>query len=319
MSDGGISAALMAASLVATAASTGMQMYSADQASKSQAAIADYNQQVAQQNAQWQQMAATRAAQSDQFNAQLQIFNADQSKSQAQFDSSIATFQNQQMRQQASFTDMQAELQKNTAAMLRQEAAGTESEATKQSERIRLEKERILGLQRNQFARANVTTQGSPLAILSETASMYEAQAVDTRLLANLNATKLRYNSQVTDMNAGITSLEANAARDQANINDTAIRFNLNQDLFKSTLDMSAAKTNLNDALFAEQAAGAGYRINMRQAEIEHMAGMATSRATQMSGYTALVSGAGQMANTGYDYYMQRPPKTPASTLYPIK
>jgi hypothetical protein len=64
---------------------------------------------------------------------------------------------------------------------------------------------------------------------------------------------------------------------------------------------------SFDDAQFAEKAAGAGYRINMRQAAIEQMAGNATARATAIGGYSALASGVGSVANTGMSYYGSRP------------
>jgi benzoate membrane transport protein len=62
MADGGLTTAALIVTAVTAAASTGISMYSSSQASKSQAAIADYNRQINQQNAMWQQMAAQRAA-----------------------------------------------------------------------------------------------------------------------------------------------------------------------------------------------------------------------------------------------------------------
>jgi hypothetical protein len=294
---------MIAASILATAASTGVAMYSADQQSKSQAAIAEYNRMANEQNAAWQRMAAERAAQSEQYNAQLAMFNAQAQQSQAQFSAQTAQFQNEQLRQQSQFSDMQAQIQNNTAEMMRQQAAGEEQQAREQANRIRAEKDRILGLQRSQYAKGGVTTEGSPLAVLADTASIYEMQVADTRLLANLEANKKRYEAEVTDFNAGITALEGKMMRDQAGINDTAIGFNLSQDLFASNINLNSAKMSYNDAQFAEKAAGAGYRIAMRQAAIEQMAGNATSRATAMGGYSALASGIGSMANTGMSAY----------------
>jgi hypothetical protein len=300
--DGGASI-MIAASILATAASTGVAMYSANEQSKSQAAIAEYNRMANEQNAAWQRMAAERAAQSEQYNAQLSMFNAQSQQSQAQFSSQTAQFQNEQLRQQSQFSDMQAQIQNNTAEMMRQQATGEEQQAREQANRIRAEKDRILGLQRSQYAKGGVTTEGSPLAVLADTASIYEMQVADTRLLANLEANKKRYEADVTDFNAGITALEGKMMRDQAGINDTAIGFNLSQDLFASNINLNSAKMSYNDAQFAEKAAGAGYRIAMRQAAIEQMAGNATSRATAMGGYSALASGIGSMANTGMSAY----------------
>jgi hypothetical protein len=308
------STAFFAVAAVATIASTGIQMYSAQQAASSQAAIANYNNMINQQNAQWQQMAAQRAADTAAFNAQLQMLNAESQRMQAQFNQQSATFSNEQFRMQADFVDMQVQLQRNTAAMMRQQSDGEMEQAQRQADNIRKEKARILGLQRSQYAKGGVlTSAGSSLAVLSETADLFEMQALDTRLLANLSANRLTYEAGVTDFNAGITALEAAAMRDQANINEKAIEFNLNQDLFAANLNYSAARMSLSDALFEREAAGAGYRIAMRQAELERMAGMAQSRASQMGVWGSLVGGAAQLGSLGLAYYGTRP-ATPQPT-----
>jgi hypothetical protein len=297
---------LMIASVVATAASTGIALYSASEQSKSQAAIAEYNRIQNEQNAAWQRMASERAAQSEQYNAQLAMYNAQAQAQQGEFNASASRYQNEQMRQQSQFSDMQAQLQRNTADQMRQQADGQDRQAREQADRIRAEKARILGLQRSQYAKGGVTTEGSPLAVLADTANLYEMQVADTRLLANLESNKRRYEADVTDFNAGITALEGKMMRDQATLNDSAVGFNLSQDLFASKMNLNSARMAFNDAQFAEKAAGAGYRINMRQAAIEQMAGNATARATAMGGYTALASGIGSMANTGMTYSMYK-------------
>jgi hypothetical protein len=294
---------LAIASVVATAASTGVAMYSASEQSKSQAAIAEYNRLQNEQNAAWQRMASERAAQADQYNSQLSMFNAQAQAQQGEFNASASRYQNEQMRQQSQFSDMQAQLQRNTADQIRQQADGQDRQAKEQADRIRAEKARILGLQRSQYAAGGLTTEGSPLAVLADTANLYEMQAADTRLLANLESNKKRYEADVTDFNAGITALEGKMMRDQATLNDSAIGFNLSQDLFASKMNLNSARMSFDDAQFAEKAAGAGYRINMRQAAIEQMAGNATARATAIGGYSALASGVGSVANTGMTYY----------------
>ena len=253
--------ALTTASVLATAASTGIAMYSADQQSKSQAAIADYNRQINEQNAAWQRMAAERAAQAEQFNSQLAMFNAQSQADQANMNNILVQQQAQQLRAQAD---------------------GADSQARQQADRIRAEKARILGLQRSQFAKGGVTTEGSPLAVLADTANLYEMQVADTKLLANLESNKKRY---------------------EADMNSLVGDFNTNADLFSSAMAKKSAQISFNDAQFAEKAAGAGYRIAMRQAAIEQQAGMATSRATQLGGYAAGASGLAQMGQIGMSAY----------------
>ena len=256
---------LAVASVIATAASTGVAMYSANEQSKSQAAIAEYNRMANEQNAAWQRMAAERAAQADQFNSQIAMYNADAQAQQAQMNNVLIQQQSQQLRAQAD---------------------GEDRQAREQADRIRAEKARILGLQRSQYAKAGVTTEGSPLAVLADTANLYEMQVADTKLLANLSSEKKRYEAGMNELGGG---------------------FNMNQDLFSSAMAKKSAQLSFSDAQFAEKAAGAGYRINMRQAAIEQMSGMATSRATAMGGYAALASGVADIGKTGMSYYGTRP------------
>ena len=265
--------ALTTASVLATAASTGIAMYSAGEQAKSQAAIADYNRQISEQNASWQRMAAERAAQSEQFNSQLAMFNAQSQADQANMNNILVQQQAQQLRAQAD---------------------GVDSQARQQADRIRAEKARILGLQRSQFAKGGVTPAGSPLAVLADTANLYEMQVADTKLLANLEGNKKRY---------------------EADMNSLVGDFNTNADLFSSAMAQKSAAISFNDAQFAEKAAGAGYRIAMRQAAIEHQAGMATSRATQLGGYAAGASGVAQMGNIGMSAYGSSASKNPTGTV----
>ena len=181
--------------------------------------------------------------------------------------------------QQAEMTNTLIQQQ---SQQLRAQADATDSQAREQADRIRAEKARILGLQRSQYAAGGVTPQGSPLAVLADTANLYEMQVADTKLLANLESNKKRY---------------------EADMNSLVGDFNTSQELFSSAMNQKSAALAFSDAQFAEKAAGAGYRINMRQAAIEQMSGMATSRATAMGGYAALASGIGSAANTGMTYY----------------
>ena len=242
---------------VAAVVSAGVSIYSANEQSSAQAAMAEYNRMAAEQNASWQRLAGERAAQADQFNAQIQGFNADAQAQQAQMNRQMLGQQSDQLRAQATAQDAQA-----------RDQAG----------RIRAEKDRILGLQRSQFAAGGVTPEGSPLAVLADTSNMYDMQVNDTKLLANL---------------------ETNKKRREAGLNDIIGDFNFNQDTFAAMMNSKAAKLSLDDAKFAEEAAGAGYRINLRQAAIEERAGMSQSRGTMYAGYGSALSNISQAGYYG--------------------
>ena len=247
----------MAIAAIAAVTSAGVSVYSSNEQSQAQAAMAEYNRMAAEQNASWQRLAGERAAQAEQFNAQIQGFNADAQAQQAQMNRQMLGQQSDQLRAQATAQDAQA-----------RDQAG----------RIRAEKDRILGLQRSQFAAGGVTPEGSPLAVLADTANLYEMQVNDTKLLANL---------------------ETNKKRREAGLNDIIGDFNFNADTFASVMSSKAAKLSLDDAKFAEEAAGAGYRINLRQADIEQRAGMSQSRGTLMAGYGSALSNVSQAGYYG--------------------
>lgn len=247
----------MGVAALAAVASAGVSIYSASEQSKSQSAIAEYNRMANEQNAAWQRMAAERAAQAEQFNAQIAMFNAEAQADQANMNNILVQQQSAQLRAQADAEDRQAR---------------------DQADRIRKEKDRILGLQRSQYAKAGVTYEGSPLAVLADTAQLYEMQVADTKLLANLSSEKKRYEAEMNSLIGG---------------------FNLNADLFASTQAKKAAQLSFADAQFAEKAAGAGYRINMRQAAIEQMAGNAQARGTMTGGYASALSNLSSAAYYG--------------------
>lgn len=265
-----------AVSAAAAVAGAGVSIYSASEQSRAQAAMAEYNRMAQEQNASWQRLAGERAAQAEQFNAQIAGFNADAQAQQAQMNRQMLGQQSDQLRAQATAQDAQA----------RDQAA-----------RIRAEKDRILGLQRSQFAAGGVTPEGSPLAVLADTANLYDMQVNDTKLLANL---------------------ETNKKRREAGLNDIIGDFNFNQDTFAAMMNSKAAKLSLDDAKFAEEAAGAGYRINLRQAAIEERAGMSQSRGTMYAGYGSALSNISQAGYYGSQAAGGYTPSKPKTATTPV-
>jgi len=229
---------LAVGSLVLTAASTGVAMYSSSQQAASQRAIAEYNRQINEQNAAIARNAAIVQSQAAQYNAKVT----------------------------------------ENMANYRQQAADAQTrQAQEQANRIREQRDRILGLQRSQYAAAGVTAQGSPLAVLADTFYQGELSATDEK--------------------------------------QKAYEFSRQQN-YQAGMEKEAAQYQYATALWEEKTAGAGYRIGMRQASIQQMAGMAQADATQMGGYAALASGVGSMANTGLSAYGNSTSNSGAITGY---
>jgi hypothetical protein len=90
--------------------------------------------------------------------------------------------------------------------------------------------------------------------------------------------------------------------RNQIDQNGRVLRFNLDQNLFESNMNAASARMAYNESLFSEQAAGAGYRIAMRQAQIDQMAGLSQAYASRLQGYAAAADGLTSMTNTAMNY-----------------
>lgn len=216
--------AIQGLAIAAQVAATGLEVYSAIDSAQTQERIADYNRKISEQNAAIQRNAAIAQSQAAQYNAKIQ----------------------------------------EQSANLRQQAAENQNkQAIEQANRIREQRDRLLGLQRSQYAAAGVTTQGSPLAVLADTYTQGE-----------LSATEERWRGYET----------------------------LRQQTYQADFERESAQYELRNALWEEQAAGAGYRIGMRQAQIQQAAGYAQARATRMEGYAAALSGMGSLSQYGANF-----------------
>ncbi|MEI6278300.1 MAG: hypothetical protein WCQ16_02810 [Verrucomicrobiae bacterium] len=179
MADGGTT--LMLAQLAITAIGTGVSMYGSAQAAANQRKMADYNAQIAAQQAQIQQAVATRHGEIGQYNATLMSRQADASRQAAEFN---------------------AQMQERNATTMRAYADNAESQGREQAQRLRAEKLRILGDQQSGYAAAGVTTEGSPLAVLAETDGMLELQIQDSWYQSTQASKKQRGEADMMDWQA---------------------------------------------------------------------------------------------------------------------
>lgn len=186
MADGGTS--LMLASLAITAIGTGMSFYSSQQAAANEQRMANYNAEIARQNAELQSATAARQAQMAQYNARLMQAQAQNDLSQAQY---------------------QAAVMESNAQTLRNYAASTEDQGREEARRMRLEKLRAISAQRSQFAKGGVTTEGSPLAVLADTEGTMELAISDMWWQTNQESKKLLKEAEFTDHRAAVTKSSA--------------------------------------------------------------------------------------------------------------
>jgi hypothetical protein len=241
--------ALAATSAATAIGSAGLSFYGQQQQAAAAQRMADYNYRVSQQQAQLQQQAA-------QYQAEL-------------------SYRQSQMAAQAAQSQYQA--QYNNAAVYDQQALRVEQEARERARRMRSENERMLGEQRARYGKAGVTSAGSPLAIMAETAGLLELGVADELYKADMERSAFYRKGEVERYQAGF-----------------------------SLMDKAAAEYEMAASRFQGTAANQGYRLAMNQARGERMATQNQASALRMSSYGSLLEGAGDVANMGYSYGVYR-------------
>jgi DNA primase len=240
---------LAATSVAASIGSAGLSFYGQQQQAAAAQRMADYNYRVAQQQAQMQAQAA-------QYQAEL-------------------SYRQSQMAAGAAQSQYQAQL--NNAAQYDQQALRVEQEARERARRMREENERMLGAQRARYGKAGVTSAGSPLTVMAETAGLLELGVADELYKA--------------DMERSAFYRKGEAERYQAGF---------------SLLDKAAAEYEMAASRFQGNAARQGYALAMNTARGERMAGQNTASALRTGSYGSLLQGAGDVANMGFNYGVYR-------------
>jgi DNA primase len=230
---------------VASIGSAGISFYGQQQQAAAASRMAQYNYAVAQQQAQLQAQAA-------QYQAEL-------------------SYRQSQMAADAAQAQYQAQF--NNAAQYDQQALRVEQEARERARRMRSENERMLGEQRARYGKAGVTSAGSPLTVMAETAGLLELGVADELYKA--------------DMERSAFYRKGEAERYQAGF---------------SLLDKAAAEYEMAASRFQGNAARQGYALAMNTARGERMATNNQASALRMGSYGSLLQGAGDVANMGFNY-----------------
>lgn len=230
-----ISAAVISAATAA--AGTGLEMYSQQQQADNATAMANYNYQLQQRNA---EISSKIAAQQSQWQQQALANNAI--------------------------------TQQNNATALEQQGRAAEAQARAEADRKRMENERLLASQRARYGKAGVVNEGTPLAVMAETAGLLELGVQDAHYQADMTG-------RAYDRQAELARLDAK----------------------NSLFDEGVAK-------YQGAAQQAGIAIDLSKAEVDRVAGLNTAQGYRTASYGTLISGAGNTVSGLSDNYdrMQR-------------
>lgn len=226
--------ALTAVSLAATAASTGMAYYGQQQQAQNAQAMANYNAAAQRQNADIQ----ARIAQ------QQSIWN-----------------------QQTKMAQYQA--QQNNATTMENQARAVEAQGRVQADRLREQQERLLATQRAHYAKAGVVNEGSPLAVLADTAKTTELGVQDAAYQTELESRQWQQKAADERFQSGFSLMDASLEKYK-----------------QSSIDVSR-------------------QMAYREADLTQMEGAAKAQGYQSEAGATLLSGAASFAKEGISGYGQ--------------
>ena len=131
----------------------------------------------------------------------------------AQYNYSI---QRQQMEMQARMQSIAADQQyqagMQNAKTMENEGLRVEQEARERARRMRTENERMAGAQRARFGKAGVVMEGTPLAVMAESAGLMELAVSDELYKANNERSAFYRKAEVEKWQAGYSLIDQAAA-----------------------------------------------------------------------------------------------------------
>lgn len=180
------------------------------------------------------------------------------------------TVQKQQMEMQARMqsiaADQQYQAQMQNAQIAQNDATRVEQEARERAKRMRAENERLLGEQRARFGKAGVTSEGTPLAIMAESAGLMEMAVSDELYRADMERTSFLRKADVEKWQAGYSLIDKAAA----DYNFASARFRATPILLEGQNTATALRTNSYGSLISgvSDAASIGMNYNFNRTPV---------------------------------------------------
>jgi len=172
----------------------------------------------------------------------------------------------QQMKMQATMQKIAAEQQyaagMQNAAVMQNEGLRVEQEARERARRMREANERMMGKQRAAYGKAGVTSEGSPLAVMAESAGLMELAVSDEMYVANLERSAFYRKAEVERWQAGFSLIDQAAA----DYNATTAAFRAKPILLEGQNTANALRVNSYGSLIsgASGAADMGFKYNLK-------------------------------------------------------
>lgn len=167
-----------------------------------------------------------------------------------------------QARMQSIAADQQYQAQMQNAQIAQNDATRVEQEARERAKRMRSENERLLGEQRARFGKAGVTSEGTPLAVMAESAGLMEMAVSDELYRADMERTAFYRKADVEKWQAGYSMIDKAAA----DYNQASARYRATPILMEGQNTATALRTNSYGSLISgvSDAARIGMNYNFK-------------------------------------------------------
>lgn len=221
--DFGITEGIMLGIAVIGAATSGIgliaQQSASAQAASNAQAVANYNAQIQEQNAQMtyqiqvqQAQYTQQAAQANQrlalYNQQLAGYNAQVAASQAESQKQFFAYSKQVSQANAQASQQRYDAQLQQAQALEQEGEARRAQSREEARRLREENDRKTAMIRGKYAASGVAFEGSPLVVLADAARLAETAVQDQAYVGELEARKQFRAGVLQKFEAGFTLLD---------------------------------------------------------------------------------------------------------------
>jgi hypothetical protein len=286
---------------VVSIATTAVGMAASSAAASTQAAnaqaIANYNAQVQQQNA---QIAYQMTLYQNQQNAQLAAANIALSQQQQQVAelNAVLAAQNSQIAMAEAAAHYQRYLAGLNKAKTEEDYAQTiRRQGEEQQRRMREENAARIGQLRAKYAASGVTSEGSPIEVIADTARLAETSVQDVAYLAELEGRKQLQEADATKFEAQFSLLDKMSAEQKAR-NYLGAQQGFLTDAYAAQIEQANLQTKIQGYEYESLAAGARRQIALNQAEVTRMAGQASAAGYLAEGQAAQVAGFGKIAGS---------------------
>ena len=167
-----------------------------------------------------------------------------------------------QARMQSIAADQQYQAGMQNAQIAQNDATRVEQEARERAKRMRAENERLLGEQRARFGKAGVTSEGTPLAVMAESAGLMEMAVSDELYKADMERTAFYRKADVEKWQAGYSMIDKAAA----DYNQASARYRATPILMEGQNTATALRTNSYGSLISgvSDAARIGMNYNFK-------------------------------------------------------